>query len=207
MGIARFPVDGKAVSQTLSSKTGTVLREGMLLVRAMPPKTKRVFRVVTLLIPFLLLASSGAAQSSEAKRADRIVVMKSMRTLTLESDGHVVRTYKVALGGQPIGAKDRQGDHKTPEGEYVVDAKNANSQFFMALHLSYPNSTDRALARKLGVSPGGDVEIHGLGKKYGWIGARHRLSDWTDGCIAVTNEEIEEIFGMVPVGTRVEIHP
>jgi murein L,D-transpeptidase YafK len=187
--------------------TGTVLRKVMLLVRAMPPKMKCVFQIVTLLIPSLLLTSSGVALSSEAKRADRIVVMKSKRTMTLESDGHVVKTYKVALGGQPIGAKDRQGDHKTPEGEYFVDAKNANSQFFMALHLSYPTATDRARARKLGVSPGGDVEIHGLGKKYGWIGARHRLSDWTDGCIAVTNEEIEEIFGMVRVGTRVEIEP
>jgi murein L,D-transpeptidase YafK len=179
----------------------------MMLVRAKPPKMKIVFRVVTVLIPFLLLASSGATESSEAKRADRIVVMKSKRTMTIESDGHVVKTYKVALGSQPIGAKDRQGDHKTPEGEYVVDAKNANSQFFMALHLSYPNESDRVRARKLGVSPGGDVEIHGLGKKYGWIGARHRVSDWTDGCIAVTNEEIVEIFGMVPVGTRVEIQP
>jgi murein L,D-transpeptidase YafK len=75
----------------------------------------------------------------------------------------------------------------------------------MALHLSYPNAADRTQARKLGISPGGDVEIHGLGKKYGWIGAHHRLTDWTDGCIAVTNEEIEEVFGMVPVGTRVEI--
>jgi murein L,D-transpeptidase YafK len=184
-----------------------MLREGMLPLRAMPPPIKGVFQVLAFFIPFLLFAQNGTAQSSHAKRADRIVVMKSKRTMTLESDGHVVKIYKVALGGQPIGAKDRQGDQKTPEGEYVVDMKNANSQFFMALHLSYPNADDRARARKLGVSPGGDVEIHGLGKKYGWIGARHRLSDWTDGCIAVTNEEIEEIFGMVPVGTRVEIQP
>jgi len=179
----------------------------MLVMRARHPKTKSFYKVMTLSMLFVLVASGGAAQSPEAKRADRIVVMKSNRTMTLESDGHVVKTYKVALGGQPVGAKDRQGDHKTPEGEYVVDAKNANSQFYLALHLSYPNATDRARASKLGVSPGGDVEIHGLGKKYGWIGARHRLSDWTDGCIAVTNEEIEEVFGMVPVGTRVEIRP
>jgi murein L,D-transpeptidase YafK len=206
-GGLREPHSDKTVYQALSSNTGTVLSKAMLLVQTVSPKMKVVFRVVTLLIPFFLLTPSGAAQSSEAKRTDRIVVMKSKRIMTLESDGQVVKTYKVALGSQPIGAKDRQGDHKTPEGEYVVDAKNANSQFFMALHLSYPNATDRVRARKLGVSPGGDVEIHGLGKKYGWIGARHRLSDWTDGCIAVTNEEIEEIFGMVAVGTRVEIQP
>jgi murein L,D-transpeptidase YafK len=139
--------------------------------------------------------------------ANRIVVMKSARTMTLEGNEHVLKTYKVALGGEPVGAKERQGDHKTPEGEYVVDAKNAQSQFYLALHLSYPNATDRARARKVGVSPGGDVEIHGLGKKYGWIGAHHRLRDWTDGCVAVTNEEIEEIFKMVPVGTPVELKP
>jgi murein L,D-transpeptidase YafK len=150
----------------------------------------------------------ASAQSVEAKQVvDRIVVVKSTRTMTLESNGHVLKTYKVALGGEPMGAKERQGDHKTPEGEYLVDAKNAQSQFYLALHISYPSASDRARARKLGVSPGGDVEIHGLGKKYGWIGARHRLSDWTDGCVAVTNEEIEEIFKLVAVGTRVELRP
>ncbi len=146
------------------------------------------------------------AQSAEALQiVDRIVVVKSTRTMTLESNRQVLETYKVALGGEPIGAKERQGDHKTPEGEYFVDAKNAQSQFYLALHISYPNASDRVRARRLGTSPGGDVEIHGLGKKYGWIGPRHRLSDWTDGCIAVTNEEIEEIFRMVAVGTRVEL--
>jgi murein L,D-transpeptidase YafK len=127
--------------------------------------------------------------------------------MTLESGGTPLKTFKVALGSQPVGAKQQQGDHKTPEGMYSVDAKNAHSQFYMALHLSYPSAEDRLRARKLGVSPGGDVEIHGLGKKYGWIGGRHRLFDWTDGCIAVTNEEIEEIFRLVPTGTRVEIRP
>jgi murein L,D-transpeptidase YafK len=156
------------------------------------------------------LAPHGVSQSESPEApqvADRIVVVKSTRTMTLESKGRTLKTYKVALGGQPVGAKERQGDHKTPEGEYAVDAKNAHSQFYKALHLSYPNATDRLRARKLGVGPGGDVEIHGLGKEYGWIGARHRLTDWTDGCVAVTNEEIEEIFKMVEVGTRVEIRP
>ena len=148
------------------------------------------------------------AQSVEASQiVDWIVVVKSTRTMTLENNGRVLKTYKVALGGEPIGSKERQGDHKTPEGKYVVDAKNAHSQFYLALHISYPNAADRVRAQKLGVSPGGDVEIHGLGKKYGWIGARHRLTDWTDGCVAVTNEEIEEIFRMVPVGTHLELKP
>ena len=140
-------------------------------------------------------------------RVDRIVIEKSKRTLTLMSDSKALKTYIVALGGQPAGAKDRQGDHKTPEGTYSVDAKNPNSQFHKALHISYPSQADRANARKLRVSPGGDVEIHGLGAKWGWIGAKHRLTDWTDGCVAVTNEEIDEIYPLISVGTTVEIRP
>jgi len=146
-----------------------------------------------------------AAQSTT--RVDRIVIEKNKRTLTLMDGAKIVKTYKVALGGQPVGAKDRQGDHKTPEGIYCVDAKNPNSQFYKALHLSYPNQADRANARKLSVSPGGDVEIHGLGSKWGWLGPKHRLTDWTDGCVALTNEEISEIYPLVKVGTPVDIRP
>jgi murein L,D-transpeptidase YafK len=123
------------------------------------------------------------------------------------SGKEAIKTYKVALGGQPVGAKDRQGDHKTPEGIYSVDGKIPNSQFHKALHISYPSPSDREHARKLGVSPGGDVEIHGLGPHWGWVGSQHRLTDWTDGCIAVTNEEIDEIYPLVSIGTTVEIRP
>lgn len=151
-------------------------------------------------------ATSPVAAQSTAS-VDRIVIEKSKRTLTLMNGAKIVKTYKVALGGQPVGAKDRQGDHKTPEGIYSVDAKKANSQFYKALHISYPSQADRANARRLGVSPGGDVEIHGLGAKWGWIGAKHRLTDWTDGCVAVTNEEIDEIYPLIKVGTAVEIRP
>jgi murein L,D-transpeptidase YafK len=151
------------------------------------------------------VASKLGAQT--ATKVDRIVVEKSKRTLKLMDGTKTLKTYKVALGGQPVGAKDRQGDHKTPEGAYSVDAKNLNSQFYKALHISYPNQADRANARKLGVSPGGDVEIHGLGSKWGWLGAKHRLTDWTDGCIALTNEEIDEIYPLIKVGTTVEIRP
>lgn len=119
----------------------------------------------------------------------------------------VVKSYKVALGGNPKGAKDRQGDHKTPEGVYLIDGKKPDSQFHKALHVSYPSEADRERAKKLRVNPGGDIEIHGLGAKWGWVGAAHRSTDWTDGCIAVTNEEIDEIYPLVKVGTPVEINP
>jgi murein L,D-transpeptidase YafK len=151
------------------------------------------------------VGSRLAAQDTE--KVDRIVIEKSKRTLTLRHGTKILKTYNVALGGQPVGAKDRQGDHKTPEGIYSVDAKNPNSQFYKALHISYPNQADRANARRLGVNPGGDVEIHGLGAKWGWIGAKHHLTDWTDGCIALTNEEIDEIYPQIKVGTPVEIRP
>ncbi len=138
---------------------------------------------------------------------DRVVVRKKQRTLQLLSGGKVIKTYKVALGGDPVGPKTRQGDHKTPEGEYVLDSRNAHSQFHKSIHISYPNAHDRAAARRLGVSPGGDVFVHGLPNGYGRVGAAHRLKDWTDGCVAVTDEEIEEIWKAVPDGTPIEIRP
>jgi murein L,D-transpeptidase YafK len=160
-----------------------------------------------LIVAWMCLGIVSKLSAQTAMRVDRIVVEKIKRTLTLMDGRKALKTYKVALGGQSVGAKDRQGDHKTPEGIYSVDAKNPNSQFYKALHLSYPNPADRANARKLGVSPGGDVEIHGLGAKWGWLGAKHRLTDWTDGCVALTNEEIDEIYPLVKVGTTVEIRP
>jgi murein L,D-transpeptidase YafK len=138
---------------------------------------------------------------------DRILIIKSTRTLSLMKGSETLKSYKVALGTQPVGAKDRQGDHKTPEGTYFVDRKVPNSRFHLALHLSYPSASDRQHAEQLGVSPGGDVEIHGLARAFAFLGSAHRRFDWTDGCIAVTNAEIEEIYPLVPVGTPVEIRP
>jgi murein L,D-transpeptidase YafK len=152
-------------------------------------------------------APSSAADETAApvKKADHIVIVKSERTLTLMSGGKVLKAYKVALGGDPVGPKVKAGDKKTPEGVYVIDSKNPKSRFHLALHISYPNTADRERARKLGVSPGGGVEIHGLESKYAWVGSLHRQVNWTAGCIAVTNPEIEEIYKLVPVGTPVEI--
>jgi murein L,D-transpeptidase YafK len=140
-------------------------------------------------------------------RADRVIVLKKQRTLELLSHGEVIKTYKVALGGDPVGPKTRQGDQKTPEGIYVLDFRNAHSQFYKSIHISYPNEHDRTAARLQGVSPGGDGFLHGLPNGYGAIGSAHRLRDWTDGCIAVTNEEIDEIWKAVLDGTQIEIKP
>lgn len=158
----------------------------------------------------LVLATSWATDKTTtpaAVKADRVVIVKSTRTLTLLNHGQVLKAYQVALGGDPVGPKVKAGDKKTPEGEYVIDSKNAHSRFHLALHISYPNPADRERARKLGVSPGGGVEIHGLEAKYAWVGSLHRQINWTAGCIAVTNPDIEEIYKLVPVGTPVEIRP
>ena len=139
--------------------------------------------------------------------ADSIVVEKGERRLTLYRQGAVVRRYLVALGQQPVGDKVRRGDMRTPEGLFRIEARNPQSRYHLALRISYPDPAHRARAKALGVSPGGDIMIHGLPKRQAWVGAAHRDYDWTEGCIAVTNAEIEEIFGAVPLGTPIHIKP
>jgi murein L,D-transpeptidase YafK len=130
-----------------------------------------------------------------------------LRRLTLIHDGHPIKSYRIALGSNPIGPKTRQGDRRTPEGIYVIDSRTAASGFHRALHVSYPSAADRVAAKRAGVDPGGDIFIHGIKNGLGWLGATHRLVDWTAGCIAVTNAEIDEIWRLVPNGTNVEIRP
>src|SRR3954466_3237759 len=159
---------------------------------------------------FLIAALSLAAVSryqGKPLRADRILVEKADRRLTLLWKGTPVKSYRVALGRAPAGRKQCQGDDRTPEGLYRIDARNGASHYHRALHVSYPNARDLADARHRRCAPGGDIMIHGLPNGYGWIGASHRLHDWTLGCIAVTDAEIEEIWEAAPNGTVVEIRP
>jgi murein L,D-transpeptidase YafK len=156
----------------------------------------------------LSAAVTGLAQElPQNVKADRIVVLKSQRTLELMNHGNLLKSYKVALGGEPRGRKTRQNDHRTPEGTYILDWRNPASKFYKSIHISYPSAADRALAAEAGVPPGGDVFLHGLPNGYGWIGKGHRLKDWTDGCIAVTDHEMDEIWSAVPDGTPIEIRP
>ena len=140
-------------------------------------------------------------------RFDHLLLEKSKRRLTAFSGGRAVRVYLVALGADPKGHKEVEGDMRTPEGVYVINDKNPKSAYHLNLGVSYPNEADRAHAKSLGKSPGGDIKIHGLAPEYADIGQAHRLTDWTYGCIAVTNEEIEELFARTPVGTPIEITP
>lgn len=165
-------------------------------------------RLSRLGIPALLgVLALAASAPAEMGKADRILILKSERKLTLYREGRPLKTYLVALGGSPVGDKQCQGDQRTPEGTYRIELKNRASRFHLSLRVSYPDTTDRAEARKRGCSPGGDIMIHGLGKSFAYLGKLHRTTDWTLGCVAVTNEEIEEIWAAVDVGTAVEIRP
>jgi murein L,D-transpeptidase YafK len=138
---------------------------------------------------------------------DRIVVEKSARRLSILRDGKQIKIFGVALGQNPAGAKQEEGDMKTPEGIYKIDGRNPQSSFHLALHISYPSDQDYKRASAHGVSAGSDIMIHGIQNGRGWIGAFHRWHDWTAGCIAVTDEEIEELWRVAPDGTTIEIRP
>jgi murein L,D-transpeptidase YafK len=155
----------------------------------------------------LAALSAGASRAGEMPAVDRVLIDKSERKLMLLRGEEPLRTYAVALGAAPKGAKQFEGDQRTPEGVYTIDFRNDASAFHLALRISYPNEADRVRALEAGMDPGGQIMIHGLKNGQGWLGERHLADDWTDGCIAVTNAEIEEIWSLVDLGTPVEIRP
>ncbi|MBS0289560.1 MAG: L,D-transpeptidase family protein [Proteobacteria bacterium] len=139
---------------------------------------------------------------------DLIIVQKAARKLTVFHKNIPIKSYKIALGFSPIGHKTQQGDGKTPEGIYYVSAKNQNSKFYRALKISYPSQADKMRSKNgKNVSLGSDIMIHGLAKPFAHLGKKHRIKDWTLGCIALSNEEIEEIYQHVKVGTKIIINP
>ena len=138
---------------------------------------------------------------------DKLLLEKGKHRLTAYSKGKPVRVYLVALGATPVGHKEYEGDMRTPEGEYTIDDKNPNSAYYKNIGISYPNRADIAHAEKLGKSPGGDIKIHGLAPDFAFVGPAHRVTDWTYGCVAVTNREMEEIYTRTAVGTPITIVP
>jgi murein L,D-transpeptidase YafK len=136
-----------------------------------------------------------------------VLVLKGPRRLLLLAGNRVLREYEVALGTNPTGPKRRNGDGRTPEGRYVIDSRLEESRFHRALHVSYPNEADLAFARAAGIAPGGGVMIHGLPNGESWVGDVHREFDWTNGCIGVTDDEMDEIWELVDDGTPIEIRP
>ena len=152
--------------------------------------------------------AAEAAVGPVAGPIDRIVVYKRQRLLMLMQGEKVTRSFRIALGREPRGTKQREGDGRTPEGTYLIDARNADSQFYRAMKISYPSPADRKRARDAGVRPGGQIMIHGLDPA---IAAKwrsdHWMFNWTRGCIAVTNDEMDVIWDSVALGTPIEIHP
>jgi murein L,D-transpeptidase YafK len=196
-----MPAIQSAASNSRSLDVGTAKH----FLATLRPHT--AFAVLAILSLVLAASQAQHRHTPADAKADRVLVLKHQHVLQLLHNGKVVKEYKVALGGDPVGPKTQQGDHKTPEGIYVLDSRNARSQFYKSLHISYPTAAQRTAARKRGVSPGGDVFVHGLPRGYRAVGGAHRLHDWTDGCIAITDDEMDEIWLAVADGTPIEIRP
>jgi murein L,D-transpeptidase YafK len=166
---------------------------------------KRLLPVFLLLL--LITSCENKAKTELLDKADKVVVYKSKRELQLLKAGEIMRIYKIALGDNPVGHKEQEGDEKTPEGSYTLDWRNSKSAYHKSIHVSYPNEKDKEQAKQLGVSPGGDIMIHGMNKQTAWLGKWQYLRDWTNGCMAVSNAEMDEIWAMVKNGTPIEINP
>lgn len=173
-----------------------------------------LFIVIGLSIATVIGTSAIAAAKDTAKHPqsipdadiiDKVFVDKSERRLQLMSGDKVIKSYHIALGGNPIGHKQQEGDQRTPIGSYTLDYKNEKSQYYRSMHVSYPNAADNANAKKRGVSPGGAIMIHGQKNGFGALAKITQQRDWTAGCMAVTNDEMDEIMAAVKVGTPIEI--
>ena len=159
--------------------------------------------LLCLTLSFNALASTTPATSQQT--VDKVLVLKSERKLHLQQRGETIKSYRISLGKQPNGAKQREGDLRTPEGFYWIDWRKPSDKYQMSLHISYPNPADSTAAAARGESPGGAIMIHGMLNGWGWLGGLHRRWDWTNGCIAVTDAEMREIWSLVPNGTPIEI--
>ena len=160
-------------------------------------KNMRLFLIAILLVFPLTLSASDSI--------DLVVVSKSEKKLFLYSKGNMINQFNVVFGANPIGHKVQEGDERTPEGDYILDYKKPNSSFYKAIHISYPNENDIEKAKKLGVNPGGFIMIHGQPNGFGWFSAILQLFNWTDGCIALSNKDMDIIWDRVEVGTPIKI--
>jgi len=158
-------------------------------------------------LSLLVALAPVVAEAREFPVADMVVIEKAARKLHLFQGGEVFRTFKIALGIMPVGDKKKEGDFKTPEGRYVLDSRNQNSDFFLAIRVSYPNSDDRREAERSGVKPGGAIMIHGQPNVPTRSEAYYRTQDWTNGCIAVSNSDMIDIWLMTGEDTPIEIRP
>ena len=154
---------------------------------------------------FLVLCYPDVAHSNE--KAELVIVVKSEYRLYLIREGKLFASFPVVFGPNPKGHKQQQGDERTPEGEYILDYKNANSSYYKSIHISYPNAKDREEARKRGVNPGGDIVIHGQKNGWGRFSFIAQRFNWTRGCVALSNKDMDAVWDAVDVGTPIEIRP
>ena len=160
-----------------------------------------------LLLALTLLLTPALIEAGEFPVADLVVIEKGARKLHLLRDGEIFKTFRVALGIQPVGDKKKEGDFRTPEGRYLLDRRNPNSDFFLSIHISYPNASDRREAASMGVDPGGAIMIHGQPNAPTRSEAYYRTQDWTNGCVAVSNSDMIDIWLMTGDNTPIEIRP
>ena len=156
---------------------------------------------------FVAVFRRAVPPAPAAEQADLVEIFKAERRMDLKRDGRTLRSYRVSLGFAPLAHKQREGDGRTPEGLYAIDARNPRSSFHLSLKVSYPDADDRARAAERGEDPGGDIFIHGLPNGWRKLRTPHGERDWTAGCIAVTDAEIREVWSLVPTGVPVRIHP
>lgn len=184
----------------MSSKRKKYLAVLVLLAVALPATAYGYTKVLG-----RFASGTAPAMAAPEQQADKIVVRKAAREMQLLRGDEVLHTYKIALGAVPQGHKLQEGDEKTPVGNYVIDWRNPRSMAHLSLHISYPNEQDTLRAKEANVSPGGNIMIHGLPNGWGALGAIHHLWDWTDGCVAVTNSEMQQIWSLVPNGAPILI--
>jgi len=173
------------------------------------PRTRRrlVATFATAFVAVALAGASGIVGAESQPPPDRILVVKSERKLYLMAGEEIVKTIDVVLGSEPVGPKVREGDLRTPEGTYFIESRNADSDYFLSLKVSYPNAADRSRAHELGVNPGGQIMIHGLPNQPKYEESRYPGWDWTDGCIAVSNSDMVDLWLMTDVSMPIEIRP
>lgn len=166
----------------------------MIVVRE---SMKRWMLLVVLLLPVI----------ASAQKADLVIVRKSESRLYLEKDGREFASFRASFGSEPEGHKQQEGDERTPEGRYILDSKNVKSAFYRSIHISYPNAQDVAAAKARGVNPGGQIMIHGQKNGLGWLSSVAQWFNWTDGCVGLSNEDMDAVRSAVSVGTPIQIYP
>lgn len=160
--------------------------------------------IISAALVFIALPSNIAVAEN---KADLVIVRKSEEKLYLQRNGNTFASFPVAFGGNPKGHKQKEGDERTPEGKYVLDSKNSKSSFYKSIHISYPNARDTTAAKASGVNPGGLIMVHGQKNGFAWLAPVVQWFNWTDGCVAQKNADMDIVWDAVDAGTPIEIYP